>query len=1411
MVCTVPPESPDNPPLGCITGSGGFSRCLRDNGVLPSSNPPGTPAGGGLNPNAGPPGDDAHAEAPPQVLPDGGASQNTCRRAEAAGNPIFVGTGNKYQEELDYSTPSGLRLVRYYNSSLPGWTHNYGMRVLTRDNRAVAIRPTGRAYAFTGTGAGEWSGEPYVSDQLIRLSANDSSGATWKYQVTDGSTEYYDAEGRLMRIVHRGGLTYTTTHEQGFLRSVTDPFGRQLLFEYDTWHSRLYRVMTPDGTDISFGYDNLGRLSSVGYPGGGGRTYLYENSSYPLALTGIREDGQRYATWSYDALGRAVLSEHAGGVQRHQLDYAADGSVLVVDPLGTARVQRYGATGLRQVFSGQSHPCTDCVGDAADKLVDNSNGLALESRDFLGVVTAFTYDTRKLPSSVTHAQGRPEQRQVQLEWHPTFRLPVRVAEPGRSTQYSYDDLGNRIGKTLTDAQTGQQRTWRWTYNAQGLVESMTDPRGGLWRYGHDAQGNRISVIDPAGQETRYTFDAAGNVLTESSPARAIRTYTWDPRNRLASETDGNETTSYSYLSTAGNRLWSVQQPDGYRIQYAYDAAQRLIGAADNRGASIQYILDAAGNRVREEVRDETGQLARVTARVINSLGRVAALQGSRGQTTSLAYDANGEAISTTTPLNQTTRQSLDGLRRVVATTLPDNASSGQAWDVLDQLTSVTDPKGVGTQYRYNAFGEVVSETSPDIGTLVYQRDSLGDVVGIEDAKGQITTIDRDPLGRPREIRRADGQTASFQYNAAGDLTRIDDQSGSTQFERDAHGRVTSKVQEVNNNPANPTKSSLAYSYEYGRLLSVGYPSGLQVQYFRDSGRVFFIYATLPGLRPRPVVFVSELTHTALGQPRSWRWSNGDEASRTFDADGRMTRNEFAEYIHDAAGRITGISQQLWTRSADSPLIPTTLSWVVGYDSRDRVVRFERAGASTRYTHDPNGNRLTLIESVTSDIDLEGEFDVGGLTRTTRQVLNVEPTSNRLLGLTQTTELTRGGSTASTAGATVTYTLDANGSLTSDGLHEFEYDAANRLSRMRTAQSGEPMTVRYLHNAAGQRVFRSEPAGELAVPNSDTLGEGFVAWLKSRFAWLFNPARTDALLGTVYLYGDGELPAWALLGEYDNGSARGAGRTEYIWLPLEDGSAIPVGFYRNGKLFAVHTDHLGTPRLVTDDERRPVWQWPYSAFGNNKPTGPLVQRTAANSPPHLRRTEPIEFGLRFPGQQEDAEAGLSNNLFRWYQSGNGRYTQPDRIGLRGGLNLYEYANSNPLTFTDPLGLMGQGSGGNGPRPRNVPAISPAQAVGAMADFWRNYSDMRTANTIGADNYFHCKANCEATRRGATGESMACRISDAREWFDQTIKGDSPSASQADQAANTFGRSQAGTSGSCAVVCGIYRPNGLPSGY
>lgn len=184
-----------------------------------------------------------------------------------------------------------------------------------------------------------------------------------------------------------------------------------------------------------------------------------------------------------------------------------------------------------------------------------------------------------------------------------------------------------------------------------------------------------------------------------------------------------------------------------------------------------------------------------------------------------------------------------------------------------------------------------------------------------------------------------------------------------------------------------------------------------------------------------------------------------------------------------------------------------------------------------------------------------------------------------------------------------------------------------------------------------------------------------------------------------------------------------GNAEYIWLPTESGQAQLIGLYKEGRFYAVHTDHLDTPRLITNDANQVVWQWAYSAFGDNPPSGILqaTQNPDSSATPAvlLQATAPqLTMNLRMAGQYFDEESGLFENGFRSYRPGMGAYSQFDPIGLAGGLNRTGYVGGDPLRKIDPRGLDNPGMGPYGPywtgvlrckRPINISWVGRASTV------------------------------------------------------------------------------------------------------
>lgn len=106
----------------------------------------------------------------------------------------------------------------------------------------------------------------------------------------------------------------------------------------------------------------------------------------------------------------------------------------------------------------------------------------------------------------------------------------------------------------------------------------------------------------------------------------------------------------------------------------------------------------------------------------------------------------------------------------------------------------------------------------------------------------------------------------------------------------------------------------------------------------------------------------------------------------------------------------------------------------------------------------------------------------------------------------------------------------------------------------------------------------------------------------------------------------------------------------------------------------HHDHLETPIQATDKAGNIVWAASYQAFSKASITTPQATQDKPT----------ITSNLRLPGQYEDAETGLHYNFRRYYDPEIGRYVTQDPIGLEGGVNVYSYANGNPILYIDPRG-------------------------------------------------------------------------------------------------------------------------------
>ena len=605
-----------------------------------------------------------------------------------AGNPLNVGTGNKYQAETDLPALGGaLAFTRTYNSTPapsaglgPQWTHTYTATIRidpSAPNPVTVVRPDGQHLKFVRTG-GRWQGDADITDRLERLTDTAGQPAGWRYTVTrDRTIETYNAEGQLVSIASADGHLQILTYTDGLLTRVQDHTGRTLQFAYDA-EGRLISLTDPLGQLTIYTYTPDGLLASVRYPDTTRRQYHYNEPAFinngtacstapegfPTALTGLTDqNGTRYATFTYDCQGRASSSSHAGGADEVKLTFNTPNSsgTTVTDPLDNVRT--YGFKTLHGVVrrTTASQPAGSGCAASTAQIDYDANGNITEKTDFNGTKTCSTYDlTRNLETA--RVEGLPAsqncgtalaaatlgdaQRKTTTQWHPDWPLITQRAAPNRiiTSVYNGQPDPSNGNRTLTCA---PGNAWLPGYLPIAvLCKQIEQPTS-------DPDGSKGFNAAPAGNPriTQWTYDINGKTLTERTPDGRTLTYTYAP------------TTTATH--TAGDLLSVSDQAGSVTTYTAYDRAGRLL-----------------------ESRDPNGVVTRLT------------------------YDTRGQ-LTEHTRAGHTTRYTYTPVGQLHTLTDPDGNTLTHTYDAAHRLTAITDSLGNRITYTLDAAGNLTRETVAD--------------------------------------------------------------------------------------------------------------------------------------------------------------------------------------------------------------------------------------------------------------------------------------------------------------------------------------------------------------------------------------------------------------------------------------------------------------------------------------------------------------------------------------------------------------------------------------------------------------------------------------------------------------------------------------------------------------------------
>lgn len=1216
------------------------------------------------------------------------------------------------------------------------------------------------------------------TDGLL-TAVEDARGNVWGYR--------YDAEGRLAQVVdpHEVVAVHNEYGAGGRVVTQRDGVGARMTF---AWDSEKQEARTTDADDISVydGYRGNVLLYSQRSTGDADNHRYNRRLDRNLVVNGnqyqhvVRFDSQGNPTQAiapqgfdertkYDDRNNPIEYTDANGNVWKNTYNEFNELVRSVDAEGNDVEHAYDDRGLRTSTTDQRDKVTryEYLPDA-----DENAGLLSAVVSPEGRRSEYFYDTTGRQVAATDPRGTVDPRQrrhytTETQYDEQDRV-VRVEEPGKHrgwrsvyddvgrlvkeispervvTEYGYLDNGLRSrteagGRVVTYAYTdagrresesvqmeGTDLTTSYTYDAKGLVKTVTSPRG------------NVPGANKADFTTEYFYDANDNPIRMRMPypggGHTDRDIKVDALDRTtASINELNKTSSFERSNTG--QVDSVTDTVGRTTTMGYDKNGRQTQRTDAGNKTTRTEYDAAGNKVKQI--SPTGG---ITTYAYTDDGLLASVTEPRGNvegadkdrfTTRFEYDLAGNRIKEIDPLGNTTSTTYDANNRPVEVTDARGGTTYYAYRDDDQISHVRQPDAPRVPPVSQAFATV----------LRYDHD--GRVVGVIDPQGGRTSMTYDDAGRPVTSTDPLGRTSHVAYdaesNAVSSITtdRNEDLSELSDAERaertitseyDLRGRLTS--QQVGS-----TGPEYTYGYDAkDRTTSYGDPLGVRTVTYDDEDQITKVVREEANQAAETFTY----GYDQRGNITARTYPDGTKITSTYDDDSRLASTTASggsaggssarwEYAYDVAGRRTATTLPASTGLAEKRV----------YDDAGRLTSIgtERTGEPVEGVQDPVSAFDLTLDEVGNPTQVRTTR--GGVTEA---VAYAYDDANRV---TDACYAAQECDRTSKAAGRISYEYDLLGNRTEQkrtgsaghDLTRYSYDHASQLVRELVVgkEGGRKKVERkdYEYDVRGNQTRAGDDRLKYNIDN--TLAEANVGGVLTRYTYDATRMRLDAVTGV----GAGTKTrhwSWDTNGSLENiavdtvtdASGTVTNRQAFTYGPTDE----PLALLEAGGGAHVYThDWLGGVANMLSLEGQVEEAYDYDPFGNPRQgttlAGAVAEKAggaAASGGAASEDAGPaaeLKNPMRFAGAYLDPTTGEGNYAMRArnYDPGTGRFSSVDPAGAQPtGSSPYAYAGNNPLVYTDPTGereLEGPTGGGTSESPTGADTTSNPNDPGAEVE-------------------------------------------------------------------------------------------------